>query len=142
MRDIVTCRECKHRVPPMVPPMCLDGRNYCRKLKVYIYGDLNEGYCIHGERKGGTRTKTQIEWALYVLNYGAWRGDFDDDASDADMTPLYDAIDIVNDVLKRLTYCSECKFFGTPGGCERCSIRKLVLDSCSNGEAKEEEDEK
>ena len=58
----------------------------------------------------------QIEWALYVLNNGAWWDDIDDDASDADMSSLYDAIDIVNDVLKR-----------------------LVFDSCSNGEEKEEE---
>lgn len=135
MRDIVFCRECKHRVPPMCP----NGRSYCEKLKVYIYDDIDEGHCIHGQRKGGARTKTQIEWALGVLNYGAWWDDIDDDASDADMNPLYDAIDIVNDVLKRLTYCSECKYFGTPGGCERCNIRKLVFDSCSDGKVREEE---
>ena len=135
MRDIVFCRECKHRVPPMCP----NGRSYCEKLKVYIYGDIDEGHCIHGERKGGTRTKTQIEWALSVLNNGAWWDDIDDDASDADMNPLYAAIDTVNDVLKRLTYCSECKYFSTPGNCERCNSHKLVFDFCSDGKAREEE---
>lgn len=83
--------------------------------------------------------KKQIEWALYVLNNGAWRDNIPDDVSDADMNPLYDAIDTVNDVLKRLTYCSECRYFSTPGNCERCSIRKLVFDSCSDGKASEEE---
>ena len=135
MEDIVFCRECKHRVPPMCP----NGRSYCAKLNVYIYGGIDEVHCIHGEREGRGKTKKQIEWALYVLNNGAWWDDIDDDASDADMNPLYEAIDTVNDVLKRLTYCSECKYFGTPGGCERCSIRKLVFDSYSEGKAREEE---
>lgn len=135
MRDIVICRECKHRVPPMHP----NGRSYCDKHKVYLYEDNNEGYCIHGERKGGTRMKKQIKWALDVLNNGAWWNNIPDDASDAEIEPLYFAIDTVNDVLKRLMYCSECKYFGTPGNCERCSIRKLVFDSCSDGKASEEE---
>lgn len=137
MRDIVICRECIHRVPPM----CSNERSYCEKLKVYIYGDIDEGHCINGERKGETRMKKRIAWALYVLNNGAWRDDFDDDASDADMNSLYDAIDIVNDVVKRLTYCSECKYFSTPGSCERCSIRKFVFDSCSEGKVREKKDE-
>lgn len=47
MRDIVFCRECKHRVPPMCP----NGRSYCEKLKVYIYDDIDEGHCIHGQEK-------------------------------------------------------------------------------------------
>ena len=101
--------------------------------------DIYEAHCIHEEREGRGKTKKQIEWALYVLNNGAWWDDIDDDASDADMNPLYEAIDTVNDVLKRLTYCSECKYFGMPGGCERFSIRKLVFDSCSEGKAREEE---
>ena len=136
MEDIVFCRECKHRVLPMCP----NERSYCAKFKVYIYGDIDEVHCIHGEIKGRGKTKKQIEWALDVLNNGAWRDDFADDAPDADMNPLYFAIDVVNDVLKRLTYCSECKYFGTPGNCERCSIRKLVFDSCSEGKAREEEE--
>ena len=82
----------------------------------------------------------QIKWALDVLNSGAWWDNIPDDASDAKIHPLYDAIDIVNDVLKRLTYCSECKYLRMPCGCERCSIRKLVFDSCSEGKAREEEE--
>ena len=82
----------------------------------------------------------QIKWALDVLNSGAWWDNISDDASDADMNPLYDAIDIVNGVLKRLTYCSECKYLRMPCGCERCSIRKFLIDSRSEGEAKEEEE--
>lgn len=135
MGDIVVCQECKHRVPPM----CSIGRSYCEKLKGYIYGDIYEAHCIHGEREGRGKTKKQIEWALYVLNNGAWRDKIPDDASDAETHPLYDAIDIVNDVLKRLTYCSVCKYFSTPGNCERCSIRKLVFDSCSDGKVRAEE---
>ena len=88
MRDIVICRECKHRVPPMCP----HGRSYCEKLKVYIYGDFYETHCIHGEIEGRGKTKKQIEWALDVLNSGAWWDNIPDDASDADMNPLYDAI--------------------------------------------------
>lgn len=55
MRDIVICQECKHRVPPRRP----NERSYCDKHKVYLYEDNNEGYCIHGERKGGTRMKNE-----------------------------------------------------------------------------------
>ena len=84
----------------------------------------------------------QIKWALDVLNNGAWWDDIDDDASDADMNPLYEAIDTVNDVLKRLTYCSECKYFkqksSTFGDCERCNSRKFVFDFCSVGEVEEQ----
>ena len=106
-------------------------------------GDIYEAHCIHGEREGGGKTKKQIEWALYVLNNGAWWDDIDDDASDADMNPLYDAITTVNNTLERLTYCSECKYFkqtsSTFGDCERCNSRKLVFDFCSDGKAREEE---
>ena len=140
MEDIVFCRECKHRVPPMCP----NGRSYCAKLKVYIYGGIDEVHCIHGEIEGRGKTKKQIEWALYVLNNGAWRDNISDDVSDADMNPLYFAIDTVNDVLKRLTHCSECKYFkqtsSTSGDCEWYNCRKAVFDFCSEGDAWEEEE--
>ena len=85
----------------------------------------------------------QIKRALDVLNSGAWWDNISDDASDADMNPLYEAIDTVNDVLKRLTYCSECKYFkqksSTFGDCERCNRRKVVFDFCSEGKVREKE---
>lgn len=137
MRDIVICRECKHRVPPRCP----NERSYCDKHKVYLYEDNNEGYCIHGER--GTRMKKQIKWALDVLNGGAWWDNIPDDASDAEIQPLCDAIDKVQETLERLTYCGECKYFkqtiSTFGDCERCNNRKFVLDFCSDGKVREEE---
>ena len=86
----------------------------------------------------------QFKWALYVINNGAWWDDIDDDASDADMNPLYEAIDTVNGTLERLTYCSECKYFkqksSTFGDCERYNCRKVVFDFCSEGDAGEEEE--
>lgn len=85
----------------------------------------------------------QIEWALDVLTCGAWWDNIPDDVSDADMNPLYDAITAVNGILKRLTYCSECKYFkqksSTFGDCERCNCRKVVFDFCSDGKMREEE---
>ena len=89
----------------------------------------------------------QIKWALDVLNSGAWWDNIPDDASDADMNPLYDAITdaitAMNGMLKRLTYCSECKYFKqksrTFGDCERYNCRKGVFDFCSDGKAREEE---
>ena len=85
----------------------------------------------------------QIKWALDVLNSGAWWGNIPDDVSDAGMNPLYEAIDTVNDVLKRLTYCSECKYFkqtSSPfGDCELYNCRKVVFDFCSEGKVREEE---
>lgn len=90
--------------------------------------------------------KKQIEWVLDVLNNGAWWDDIDDDASDADMNPLYDAIGTVNNVLERLTHCSECKYFmqrdSMFGYCGRYNCRKLVFDFCSVGEVEEKKDEK
>lgn len=53
----------------------------------------------------------QIKWALDVLNNGAWWDNIPDDASDAEIQPLCDAIDTVQDTLERLTHCSECKYF-------------------------------
>ena len=86
--------------------------------------------------------KKQIEWALDVLKCGAWR----DNIPDADMNPLYDAIDTVQDTLERLTHCSECKYFvqrgSTVGYCGRYNCRKLVFDFCSVGEVEEKKDEK
>ena len=83
----------------------------------------------------------QIKWALDVLNSGAWWDNIPDDASDADMNPLYDAITTVNGTLERLTYCSECKYFmqraSTFGYCGRYNCRKLVFDFCSVGEVEE-----
>ena len=85
----------------------------------------------------------QIKWALDVLNSGAWWDNIPDDVSDADMNPLYDAIDTVQDTLERLTYCSECKYFvqrdSMFGYCGRGNSRKLVFDFCSDGKAREEE---
>lgn len=86
----------------------------------------------------------QIKWALDVLNNGAWWDDIDDDASDADMNPLYDAIDTVNNTLERLTFCGECVYFNritdTLGTCERCTEgTKTEDDFCFNGEVREEE---
>ena len=86
----------------------------------------------------------QIEWALDVLACGAWWDNIPDDASDAEIQPLCDAIDTVQDTLERLTYCSECEYFkqtsGTFGDCERCNSNKLVFDFCSEGKAREEEE--
>ena len=86
----------------------------------------------------------QIKWALDVLKCGAWRDNIPDDVSDADMNPLYDAIYTVNDVLERLTHCSECKYFVQRGSmfgyCGRYNCRKLVFDFCSDGKAREEEE--
>ena len=139
MGDIVVCQECKHRVPPM----CSIGRSYCEKLKVYIYDDIYEAHCIHGEREGRGKMTKQIKWALDVLNSGAWRDNIPDDVSDADINPLYDAITTVNGTLERLTYCSECKYFMQRGSifgyCGRYNCRKLVFDFCSVGEVEEQE---
>ena len=81
--------------------------------------------------------KKQIEWVLDVLKCGAWR----DNIPDADMNPLYDAIDTVQETLERLTHCSECKYFvqrgSTVGYCGRYNCRKLVFDFCSAGEKEE-----
>ena len=89
--------------------------------------------------------KKQIAWALDVLNDGAWWDDIDDDASAADMNPLYDAIGTVNNTLERLTFCSECKYFKQKssvfGDCEWHNCRKVVFDFCSDGKASEEEQE-
>ena len=72
-----------------------------------------------------------------------WWDDIDDDASDADMNPLYEAITTVQDTLERLTYCSECKYFmqrdSVLGYCGRYNCRKLVFDFCSDGKVEEEE---
>ena len=85
----------------------------------------------------------QIKRALDVLNSGAWWDNISDDASDADMQPLCDAIDTVQNTLERLTYCSECKYFkqksSTFGDCERCNRRKVVFDFCSEGKVREKE---
>lgn len=53
----------------------------------------------------------QIKWALDVLEAGAWWDNIPDDASDAEIEPLDDAITTVHETLERLTYCSECKYF-------------------------------
>lgn len=83
----------------------------------------------------------QIKWALDVLNSGAWWDNISNDASDADMNPLHDAITTVNGTLERLTYCSECKYFmqksSVFGECGRYCRRKLVFDFCSDGEVEE-----
>ena len=83
----------------------------------------------------------QIKWALDVLKCGAWRDNIPDDASDAEIQPLCDAIDTVNDTLERLTYCSECKYFmqrdSMFGYCGSCNCRKVVFDFCSVGEVEE-----
>ena len=83
----------------------------------------------------------QIKWALDVLKCGAWRDNIPDDISDADMNPLYDAIDTVQDTLEHLTHCSECKYFlqrdSMLGFCVRYNCRKLVFDFCSVGEVEE-----
>ena len=85
----------------------------------------------------------QIKWALDVLNSGAWWDNIPDDASDAEIEPLCDAIDTVQNTLERLTYCGECKYFkqtSSPfGDCELCDCRKVVFDFCSNGKAREEQ---
>lgn len=90
--------------------------------------------------------KKQIGWALDVLKCGAWRDNIPDDVSDADMNPLYDAIDTVQDTLERLTHCSECKYFmqrdSMFGYCGHYNCRKLVFDFCSVGEVEEKKDEK
>ena len=87
----------------------------------------------------------QIKWALDVLNSGAWWDNIPDDASDADIQLLCDAIGTVQGTLERLTYCSECKYFKQTssvfGDCEMCDCRKLVFDFCSVGEAEEKQDE-
>lgn len=84
----------------------------------------------------------QIKWALDVLNTGAWQDNIPDDASDAEIEPLWDAIDTVQDTLERLTYCSECRHFkqksSTFGECERNNCRRTVFDFCSNGDADKE----
>lgn len=87
----------------------------------------------------------QIKWALDVLNTGAWWDNIPDDASDAEIQPLCDAIDTVQDTLERLTHCGECVHFNritnTLGTCRRCTEgTKTEDDFCSNGEAKEEEE--
>ena len=90
--------------------------------------------------------KKQIKWALDVLNSGAWWDNIPDDASDAEIQPLCDAIDTVQDTLERLTHCSECKYFMQRGSmfgyCGRYNCRKLVFDFCSVGEVEEKKDEK
>nr|DAO92226.1 MAG TPA: hypothetical protein [Bacteriophage sp.] len=53
----------------------------------------------------------QIEWALDVLECGAWWDNLSDDISDADLNPLDDAITTLRGTFDRLTYCSECKYF-------------------------------
>ena len=83
----------------------------------------------------------QIKWALDVLTFGAWWDNIPDDASDAEIQPLCDAIGTVQNTLERLTYCSECKYFkqtsSTFGDCERYNCRKVVFDFCSEGDAGE-----
>lgn len=85
----------------------------------------------------------QIKWALDVLEAGAWWDNIPDDASDAEIEPLDDAITTVHETLERLTYCSECKYFmqknSVFGECGRYCRRKLAFDFCSDGEVEEEE---
>lgn len=85
----------------------------------------------------------QIEWALDTLTCGAWWDNIPDDASDAEIQPLCDAIDKVQETLERLTYCGECKYFkqksSTFGECERNNSRRTVFDFCSVGEVEEDE---
>lgn len=84
----------------------------------------------------------QIEWALGVLECGAWWDNLSDDISDADLNPLDDAITTLRGVFDRLTYCSECRHFkqksSTFGECERNNSRRTVFDFCSNGDADKE----